>query len=1014
MTLRSRTVQHSAVLVVVLFLITAAASSRAQELAGTYTPRITQYAHTAWRLQDAAFAGTPLTIAQTTDGYIWVGTESGLLRFDGVQFLSVSGLSVEVDSLLGSRDGALWVGTTRGVQRVGGPNLYPVPKLRGRVNGLAEDSAGNIWLARTRIRPLEGPLCKITSAQSRCFGPADQLPCMYGQAVLVEPSGEVWLNDGRGICEFPHHPERIPISGSGDPQAAESISGTLLSSATGGLLVDTATPAGGTLLEEFASGHWHSIPVRGLDKSAGEIEALVRASDGSLWAGTIAHGLYHIHNGQADHFGTADGLSGDSINGILQDQEGSIWVVTSNGVDRFQVPKVLTFSTREGLVSDHLTSVAAAQNGDLWIATNGGLIRMHDGHFSTWSASAGLPGNVVRSLLVDRKGTLWLGVNSDLLHFANGNFKSIAAPDGSPVGTIEKIMEDASGTIWVHVAGPFNRLFQVTPTNTLDETRFPYNFRGVITPAASGGLWLLSSSDELLHDQTGFKLVSALPKDADYNDIASDRNSALVPTKTGLLRWNGKIWSSLSSLNGLPCSDVRHVLVAQNYGWWLSLRCGYTFVPSDQVQAWKLHPDLHLRVSSFDVVDGAIASITPFSPSAAVTPDGRAWFVTHAGLQMIDLAHLPSDALPPPVHITDFVADNKSLGVPANLRLAPLTRRICIYYNGLSFVTPQKVEFKYRLYGVDNDWQNVGSRREAFYMNLPPGNYLFQVIARNSDGVWNTVGDSLRFTLPPTFYQTKWFLALDITIALLVLFFIFRIRINRATELLDAQHRERLGERDRIARELHDTLLQGFQGLMLRLQTSTEMIPPSEPVKAVLQDAIDRADLVLIEGRNSVRNLRAASSGTPSLSAELERVGTEYGNSDSPSFEVLTIGLARPINPVAYDELFAIGREAIVNAFRHAGANKITVSLRFYRRQFLLVCRDDGCGVALAMQTGQRAAGHFGLVGMRERARKLRGELTVLPAQPHGTVVTLKVPARIVYPRKGWSISKVRSWQDAL
>ena len=429
-----------------------------------------------------------------------------------------------------------------------------------------------------------------------------------------------------------------------------------------------------------------------------------------------------------------------------------------------------------------------------------------------------------------------------------------------------------------------------------------------VTPDPQGGLWLLDPHEKLLHYGTALNPISMLPKGTISTNLVADNDSALIPSQIGLLRWNGKAWSSLASANGLPCSNVLDVLIAPNYGWWLSLSCGAAFLPKDQVEKWKLLPDAKLRVISFDSLDGARPSPTPFRPPSAVTPDGREWFVSHAGLQMIDLVHMPANNQPPPVHITNLVADNKALGISANLNLPPLSRSIRIEYNGLSYVRPQKVVFKYRLSGIDTDWQDVGARREAFYMNLPPGKYSFQVIARNSDDVWNTIGDSLQFTLPPTFYQTRWFLVLEIGSALLVLFLIFRIRLTRATELLNAQHRERLAERDRIARDLHDTLLQGFHGLMIRLHTGVKMIPPAEAAKAVLNDVINRADLVIIEGRNSVRNLREHLRERSKLSIELERATAELRIGDTPSFVSTIFGTECELDSDAHDEILSVGR----------------------------------------------------------------------------------------------------------
>ena len=996
-----------AILMVVLILI--AIGSGTAQSPGDLTPKLTQYSHTAWRVQDGTLPASPLSIAQTVDGYIWLGTESGLVRFDGVHFLPVGENSLTIYSLLASRDGALWMGTARGVRRLGGPALPYKLAITGRINELAEDAAGNIWVARTRMGSGGGPLCEFTSTQVRCFGTSDGMPCQFGQGLTQDVSGSIWLNDGRSLCSFPQSRGLVGLPGDNNPSGEDPIAETLSEDSNGRLLIGLTKPFGGAVLQRFESGHWHGMHVQGLDRVGQRVEALFRSSDRSMWVGTRAHGLYHIGDNSADHFGTADGLSGDSVNRIFQDREGSIWVATSSGVDLLHIPKAITFSTREGLPSDYLNSIVSSKNGDLWLGMYAGLAELHHNHFVAWQPGTSFPGRATTSMVLDRSGDLLLGVDADLTRLSHGHFTKIKASDGSSVGSIVAFAKEKSGNLWLLTAGRQFRLFDMISPTSLIETKLGKPRSWFLAADPQGGLWLYQSEQGLMHyTEAGFSEPIPTPRGSVAYGLGADGDSALLLTRDGLLRWNSKTWTSLSSANGLPCDSVRNIMVVRDKGWWLSQRCGFTFISNEQIQAWERASDAYISVHTFDGFDGAHPSSNSFGPSGALTPDGRAWFATTNGLEMIDINHSPVQSVMVPVHISGISGDGRTLSYSQQpVRLPPLTRDIRIDYNALSFVTPQRVKFKYRLSGVDTDWQDVGTRREAFYMNLRPGHYLFQVIASNSDGVWNTVGDSLPFTLLPKFYQTKWFLALEIVIVLLSLLFIIRIRTLRATELLNAEHRERLRERDRIARELHDTLLQGFHGLMLRLQTGVELIPSTEPAKAILHDALNRADLVLVEGRSRVHDLRDNSSDRANLFIRLQHLAANLMTTAVPSCTIELVGSQRVLDSAAYDEIFLIGREAVANAFRHAGATEIVVQLRYSSLRFVLTCRDNGRGIPEQTLKAGRSAGHYGLVGMQERALKLRAVLKLESEQPVGTVVKLRVPAHVAYDRRTWSLFRL-------
>jgi signal transduction histidine kinase len=402
-----------------------------------------------------------------------------------------------------------------------------------------------------------------------------------------------------------------------------------------------------------------------------------------------------------------------------------------------------------------------------------------------------------------------------------------------------------------------------------------------------------------------------------------------------------------------------------------------------------------------------------FNPPVAKAPDGKLWFLSGADVHLIDPDHMPFNPVPPPVHIEALVADNKPYAVAKGLQLPPLVRDMTIEFAALGLVDPKNTRIRYRLEGHDNAWQEVVDRRQATYTNLPPGNYRFQVKAANNSGVWNEDGAQLEFTILPAFYQTTWFRLAGAGLLIGLAWSVFqlwdRMRVRRLHRQFEATLEARVAERTRIARDLHDTLLQRFHGLLLHFQAAFNLLPdrPRES-KQILSGAIDRAAEAITEGRDTVQGLRTSmvdtSSLVDSLRALAEDLANENGNSASAHIEVQ--GTPQDLHPLVRDETFRIAGEALRNAFRHAEAKKIKVEIRYEPQQLCVQVRDDGKGITPeVMRTGEKQ-GHFGLGGMRERAELVGGKLALRSSQAEGTEVEFSAPAARAYTRP----SPARSW----
>jgi signal transduction histidine kinase len=447
--------------------------------------------------------------------------------------------------------------------------------------------------------------------------------------------------------------------------------------------------------------------------------------------------------------------------------------------------------------------------------------------------------------------------------------------------------------------------------------------------------------------------------------------------------------------------------------------CALVRITHPEMEAWAADPARAVKTTVFDNSDGVrqySAVNGGYGPLVTKSSDGDLWFVTHDGISVIDPRHLPFNKLPPPVHIEQITADRKiydaTSGASGRLRLPPRVRDLEIDYTALSLVVPEKVRFRVKLEGYDRDWQDVGNRRQAFYTSLSPHNYRFRVMARNNSGVWNTEGASLDFSIAPAYYQTFWFRALCLAAFLGLLWTLHQLRLRRLAREFNMRLEERVNERTRIARDLHDTLLQSFHGLLLRFQTVFMLLPDRVmEAKERLASAIDQAAQAITEGRDAVQDLRSSASVTNDLAAAIGALGQELATQENgnyrPVFQIDVEGATRDLHPILRDEVYRIAAEALRNAFRHAQARQVEVEIDYGERELRLHVRDDGKGIDAKILQGETPAGHFGLHGMRERAESGGGRLEVWSELDSGTEVELSIPASIAHstlprPRRPW------------
>ena len=489
-------------------------------------------------------------------------------------------------------------------------------------------------------------------------------------------------------------------------------------------------------------------------------------------------------------------------------------------------------------------------------------------------------------------------------------------------------------------------------------------------------------------------MTARSPTSGAINNLLVDSDGSVwSATGDGLIRWKAGRTERLGSRNGLPCDSINAVVADDRGSLWLDAACGYIAVDRSELETWSRQPGYQLKTRVLDAFDGAQTGVTHFRPTAARSIDGKLWFANQNVVQEIDPAHLHLNAVPPPVHIEQVIADHKAYENTGELRLPPLTRDLEIDYTALSLAVPQKVRFRYQLEGRDADRQDPQGRRQAFYSDLAPGAYRFHVIASNNDGVWNETGATMGFTVLPAYYQTISFRLLCCVIFAFLLWALYRLRLRQVAAGMQARLEERLAERERIARDLHDTLLQGFVSAYMQLDVANDRLPPDSPAKPLVQRVLDLMKQVSEEGRNAIRSLRSSGSDGNDLDQVLLRVQEELPAQSPVDFRE---GKHRQLYPVIREEACRIAREAIINAFRHANATSIEVEIEYGIRRLGITVRDNGCGIDSKMlRTGRE--GHWGLSNMRERAEKIGAKLDVLSRPGGGTEVQLYVPGKVAF-----------------
>jgi ligand-binding sensor domain-containing protein/signal transduction histidine kinase len=967
---------------------------------------LSQYAHRAWSYRDGFLNGAVYAFAQTPDGYLWLGTQSGLVRFDGVRavpFALPHGQqlpSTAVWNLLAARDGSLWIGTLDGLACLQKGSLTDYPALAGySVNAILEDRDGTVWAGAFGSE--KGKLCAIRGTRTTCYGDDGS----FGGAVTSlyeDKDGGLWVGAATGMWRWKPGPPKRCLS-----EAVPSRQAFAAGDHGSDILAAVFN------VRQIVGNYVTNYPLDGAPSPL-TASSLLRDRNGGLWIGTRAHGLVHSYQGTTSLLSHNDGLSSDQVEAIFEDREGTIWVATADGLDRFRDSPVRSLPERSGLSSTSATSVLAARDGSVWIGTADGLDRWKDGQITIYRrrSDPSLPDDLIQSMSEDETGRIWVSGDHGLAVFDHGRFTAVP---GVPAGNKNSIIDDGHGGLWlslwltpkgeglVHLTG--GRIVEQVSWQTVGGG--PGS--GLVSDSA-GGVWTGLLTGGIADFRAGQVRHLALTKDAAREgrvlDLSRDRDGAMwAATEDGLARIANDSVATLTTANGLPCNSVHWMIEDDSSSYWLYTRCGLVRIPRNEIQAWISDPKRAVQLTTFDSADGVrlVAIASGSRPAATKASDGRIWFVNANTVSVIDPSHIGMNTLPPPVHIEQITGDGQTYDARPGVRLPARVRDLAIDYTALSLAAPEKVHFRFKLEGQDPDWREVVNDRQVQYSNLPPGSYRFRVTASNNSGVWNETGDTLEFSIAPAYYQTSWFRASVLMTLLLMLWGMYRLRLHQLAREFNAHLEGRVDERLRVSRDLHDTLLQTFQGLIPVFQTARNLLPlRADRAAEVLDEGLKDAADAIVEGRNAIQNLRGKPSLDRDIGSLLNAAGQELADSTKaegspPEFRVVIEGSQQPLAPLLQDEVYRIAREMLRNAFRHAHANRIEAEIRYDRGTFRLRIRDNGKGIdSTVLKKGART-GHFGLPGMHERAKRIGGRLKIWSEPGAGTEAELMVPARIAY-----------------
>ena len=973
---------------------------------------LAQYHHTAWTAREGAPAYVD-AIAQSDDGFLWLGTAGGLFRFDGVRFEAIDRVgsvpfpSRNISALVNGPEG-LWIG-----YRLGGVSLMRKDTLQsfGSEEGLPErsvwtltrDSSGTMWAGTTV------GLYRLERGRWREVGPEEGVPHAWITSLITDAEGRVWAGTVEGIVRRdsaggpftlvhpvhpspPGEPNNLPfLTLSKGKDAAVWVSSWLeglrqLDVKNGRVTVNVDFPRH---QNSYSFADWSGdLWVAGADRVDPSSSQVIE----HIWTDETRQ-----THARADsvRLSKAGGLSGTEILTISGDREGNVWVGTSEGLDRFRRPKMVKLVLPQ-LVSPF--TLLPMDSGRIWVGSGergmvqGGMLIGATGEESRSGPPA------AQCAYHGSDGDVWVGTTTGLWRIRKGEFEPVPLPDELVHASKQAITRDAGGALWLSVVrkGVY-RLMDGRWINYGGVSALPREPAVVLTTDSASRTWFGYTGNRVAVLERDSARVFTKAEGLDVGSVLSIHVRGAhvwIGGERGLGRFDGRRFHMLRDGTGLSFGGTSGIVETDAGELWLNGATGITRIPATEISHALEDTTYQVKSERLDYRDGLEGTAEQLRPvpTAVAGSDGKLWFSTSSSVYWIDPRSISRNPLPPLVAIRDVIADGRSYGGVATLELPKRTTGVQIDFAAMGLAVPERIRFRYQLVGSDAGWQDVGGRRQAFYTNLGPGSYRFRVNAANEDGVWNETGATLAFTIPPSFTQSRWFLALWVCGFVAIAWMLYRLRVRQLADRLKARYQVALAERTRIAQDLHDTLLQGFTGVSLQVVAAAARVDGPPEATRALRNVVQLAQQTLADARQAIWDLRSADLTHQSLSEALEVAARSAVVGNGVEICFASTGPARRLTPELETTALRVGREAILNAVKHAAPKHVEIALEYAPTQFMLRVSDDGQGMPAGAVDGAAAAGHWGVDGMRQRARRAGGDLEIVTEPGHGTVVSLRLP----------------------
>jgi len=955
-----------------------------------------QYIHDRWE-SDRGFPGGGVHgITQSADGYLWIAADKGLVRFDGLVFQLIPrpGLTKEQDptvlAVASNPAGGLWLQLR---------NAMLARYQDGHFDSRVPPPLNDLGPAVTAISPtsdntilfslMDHGVIRYRSGQIETIVSHQMMPSSFVIAMAQTPDGDLWLGTrDSGLLRL-HDRVLSPIVNGLQNQKIN----TLLAGEGNTVWIGTDD---GVMLWNGSEVTRVGIPERLAHVGA---LAMIRDHDENLWIGTTTGQLLRVNRHGIVSLDERNRGRRGAVTTVFEDRDRNVWIGTSRGIERLRDGVFTTYSADQGLPANTYGPVYV-DDTRTWIAPiDGGLFTI-SGQRTTPVAIDGLDHDVVYSIS-GGAGDVWLarqrgGLTRVRMEAGTFSARTYTKKDGLAQDNVYAALRAADGTVWVGtLSGGLSRLRDDRFTTFTTEDGLPSNTVTALAEAADHSIWIATPngvSHHVNNDWVRLSSAEGLPSN-DVNTLFEDSaHDMWIGTAAGLaLARGGRIVRTFEPPEHLRV-PIFGIAEDRSGGLWIATHERILRVGRERLASTATDGDLR----EFGASDGLVG-VEGVKRHRSVTSDsdGRIWLSTTRGLSMADPAATLGRAAPALVAIETISADGERM-VGAPVMVPSRRQRIAFSFTGLSLATPERVQFRYRLDGFDRDWSAPTSERQAVYTNLGPSDYRFHVVASNGDGVWNGNEAVVALTIAPAFWQTTWFRALLLLVAAVSGWAAYRLQLRQVRRQLNVRFEERLAERTRIAQELHDTLLQGFLSASMQLHVAASRLPADSPAKPALQKVQELMTRVIEEGRDAVRGLRSTGGEADDLPRAFSGISDEINVGTDIEYHVTVEGRNRPLQPLIRDEVYRIGREAVVNAFRHSNASRVELAVEYATRGLRVLVRDNGRGInGEVLKSG--TDGHWGLAGMRERADRIGADFKVLSTVGSGTEVELSVPARVAF-----------------